>query len=158
MAQLFKNNRPGELGRARPTHFPGVYVRLSMWHKSASRGPAKPRRGDPTNRSVLESLRSEHDPLAAHIFVSRRHYRNMPDTKSGSRSEVAAQLSWKTACELGFRGNWENGSGSWALPLDAKSASRNWSRRRLLSTTKHGGSPHDYFHDPNIFPSRATHN
>lgn len=60
--------------------------------------------------AVLESLRAEHDPLAAHIFVSRRHYRNMPDTKSGSRREVAAQLSWRTRCELGFRGilgEWE---------------------------------------------------
>lgn len=60
--------------------------------------------------SVMESMRGEHDPLAAHIFVSRRHYRNMPDTKSGSRREIAARLSWQTACDLGFRGTldeWE---------------------------------------------------
>ncbi|MEY2510605.1 MAG: hypothetical protein QOE26_1368 [Verrucomicrobiota bacterium] len=60
--------------------------------------------------AVLESMRAEHDPLAAHIFVSRRHYRNMPDTKSGSRREIAAHLSWQNACELGFRGTlgeWE---------------------------------------------------
>ena len=60
--------------------------------------------------AVLEAMRSESDPLAAHIFVSRRQYRNMPDTKSGSRREIAARLSWQTACELGFRGTlheWE---------------------------------------------------
>ena len=60
--------------------------------------------------SVLETMRAEHDPLAVHIFVSRRQYRNMSDTKSGKRSETAARVSWQRACELGFRGNlgeWE---------------------------------------------------
>lgn len=60
--------------------------------------------------AALEALRAESDPLAAHIFASRRQYRNMPDTKSGSRREIAARLSWQTACQLGFRGNlheWE---------------------------------------------------
>ena len=55
-------------------------------------------------------MRTESDPPAVHIFVSRRHYRNMPDTKSGKRSETAARLSWQTACDLGFRGSlgeWE---------------------------------------------------
>jgi len=55
-------------------------------------------------------MRAESDPLAVHIFVSRRQYRNMPDTKSGKRSGTAARLSWQTACELGFRGSlgeWE---------------------------------------------------
>jgi hypothetical protein len=54
--------------------------------------------------AILQTMRAEHDPLAAHIFVSRRHYRNIPDTKSGSRRQVAARLSWQTACELGFQG------------------------------------------------------
>jgi hypothetical protein len=60
--------------------------------------------------AVLDEMRAEHDPLAVHIFVSRRHYRNIPDTKSGSRRAVAARLSWQSACELGFRGTlgeWE---------------------------------------------------
>jgi hypothetical protein len=60
--------------------------------------------------AVVEAMRAEHDPLAVHIFVARRHYRKMPDTKSGSRREIAARLSWQTACELGFRGSlaeWE---------------------------------------------------
>jgi hypothetical protein len=52
-------------------------------------------------------MRAEHDPLVVHIFIARRHYRNMPDTKSRSRREVAARLSWQTACELGFRGSLE---------------------------------------------------
>jgi uncharacterized coiled-coil protein SlyX len=60
--------------------------------------------------SVLETMRAEHDPLASHIFVSRRQYRNMPDTKSGKRSATAARVSWQTACALGFHGTlgeWE---------------------------------------------------
>jgi hypothetical protein len=55
-------------------------------------------------------MRAEHDPLALHIFISRRQYRNMPDVKSGKRRAVAAQLSWQAACGLGFRGTlaeWE---------------------------------------------------
>jgi hypothetical protein len=60
--------------------------------------------------AVVETMRVEHDPLASHIFVSRRHYQNVSDTKSGKRRATSAHLSWQTACELGFRGNldeWE---------------------------------------------------
>jgi chromosome segregation ATPase len=58
----------------------------------------------------LASMKAEHDPLVSHIFVSRRHYRNANDTKSGKRREINARLSFNTACELGFRGSldeWE---------------------------------------------------
>ena len=58
----------------------------------------------------LAAVDGEHDPLALHIFISRRHYRNASDTKGGKRREVNATLSFNTACELGFRGNldeWE---------------------------------------------------
>ena len=60
--------------------------------------------------SELVAMKAEHDPLASHIFVSRRHYRNVTDTKSGKRREVTARVSYDTACELGFRGSlneWE---------------------------------------------------
>jgi hypothetical protein len=57
--------------------------------------------------SALEEMRAESDPLAVHIFVSRRHYRNMADVKSGKRHEREARMSWQTACELGFRGSLE---------------------------------------------------
>ncbi len=60
--------------------------------------------------AILEAMRSEHDPLASHIFISRRHYRNVNDTKGGKRREMNARLRFNTACELGFRGNldeWE---------------------------------------------------
>jgi hypothetical protein len=60
--------------------------------------------------TVLKLMRAEHDPLAVHIFVSRRQYRNTPDTKSGKRTENVARLTWQTACDLGFRsslGEWE---------------------------------------------------
>jgi hypothetical protein len=55
--------------------------------------------------SELAAMKAEHDPLASHIFVSRRHYRNAHDTKSGKRRETMARLSFNTACELGFRGS-----------------------------------------------------
>jgi hypothetical protein len=60
--------------------------------------------------SELAAMRAEHDPLASHIFIARRHYRNVSDTKSGKRREVTARLSFDTACNLGFRGSldeWE---------------------------------------------------
>jgi hypothetical protein len=56
------------------------------------------------------AMKAEHDPLASHIFVSRRYYRNANDTKSGKRREMIARVSFNTACELGFRGSldeWE---------------------------------------------------
>ena len=55
--------------------------------------------------SELAAMKAEHDPLASHIFVSRRHYRNITDTKSGKRREVTARVSFDTACKLGFRGS-----------------------------------------------------
>ena len=60
--------------------------------------------------AVVETMRAEHDPLAIHIFVSRRHYQSLSDTKSGKRRGMNARLSFDTACELGFRGSldeWE---------------------------------------------------
>ena len=60
--------------------------------------------------SELAAMKAEHDPLASHIFVSRHHYRNANDTKSGKRRELNARLSFNTACVLGFRGShdeWE---------------------------------------------------
>jgi hypothetical protein len=60
-------------------------------------------------------MKAEHDPLAAHIFVSRRHYRNVNDTKSGKRREMMARLSFQTASELGVSrepGRMETADGS----------------------------------------------
>jgi hypothetical protein len=60
--------------------------------------------------SELASTKAEQDPLASHIFISRRCYRNANDTKSGKRREMIARLSFNSACELGFRGSldeWE---------------------------------------------------
>ena len=60
--------------------------------------------------SELAAMKAEHDPLASHIFVSRRSYRNINDTKSGKRREMTARLSYNAACEIGFRGSldeWE---------------------------------------------------
>jgi hypothetical protein len=60
--------------------------------------------------SELAAMKAAHDPLASHIFISRRHYRNANDTKSGKRRAINARLSFNTACELGFCGSldeWE---------------------------------------------------
>ena len=60
--------------------------------------------------AAIEEMRAEHDPLASHIFISRRLFQNMSDTKSGKRHHLSARLSWQQACDLGFRGDlgeWE---------------------------------------------------
>ena len=60
-------------------------------------------------QSELATMKAEHDPLASHIFVSRRESRNVEDTKSGKRREMTARLTFNTAC-----GRWEwtlNGPG-----------------------------------------------
>jgi len=65
----------------------------------------------------VAAMKAEHDPLASHIFVSRRRYRNSNDTKGGRRREVNARLSFNTACELGFHGSldeWERLMGAMA--------------------------------------------
>jgi hypothetical protein len=87
--------------------------------------------------AVLESMRAEHHPLAAYIFVPRRHYRNMPDTKSGSRREVAVRLRWQAACELGFRGLLANGNDCWseAKRQKASGPDLSWLRTPGLRTT-----------------------
>jgi hypothetical protein len=38
--------------------------------------------------SELAAMKAEHDALASHIFVARRHYRNVNDTK---KAESAAR-------------------------------------------------------------------
>ncbi len=55
--------------------------------------------------SAVAAMQADRDPLASHIFVSRRDYRTVNDTKSGKRREVAARLSCNTACDRGFRGS-----------------------------------------------------
>jgi hypothetical protein len=42
----------------------------------------------------LAAMKTEHDPLASHIFISRRHYRHVNDMKSGKRREMNARLSF----------------------------------------------------------------
>ena len=67
----------------------------------------------------LAAMKAERDPLASHIFVSRRDYRNVNDTKGGKRRDMNARLSFDTACELGFRGSldeWERLMGAVAKP------------------------------------------
>jgi len=53
----------------------------------------------------LRQWKPKNDPLALHIFVSCRHYRNVNDTKRGKRREMTARVSFDTTCALGFRGS-----------------------------------------------------
>jgi hypothetical protein len=79
--------------------------------------------------SALAAMKAEHDPLASHIFISRRHYRNANDTKGGKRREMNARLSFNTACELGFHGSldeWERLIGA----ITGSVATRNAANRR----------------------------
>ena len=55
----------------------------------------------------VTAMKADHDPLASHIFVSRRHYRSAHDTKGGKRREVAARISYNEACAVGFRGSFD---------------------------------------------------
>ena len=69
--------------------------------------------------ATLKEMRAEHDPLASHIFASRRQYREAPDSKSGRRRETVARMSYNEACSLGFRGGfdeWERLMGAVARP------------------------------------------
>jgi hypothetical protein len=59
----------------------------------------------------VAALKAEHDPLASHIFISRRHYRNAKDTKSGKRRETNAQVSFTLHAILVFVGASPSGSG-----------------------------------------------
>ena len=92
--------------------------------------------------AVVETMQAEHDPLASHIFVSRRHYRNVHDTKGGTRREMNARLSFNTACELGFGGSldeWERLMSAvvrrWILRLGPETALEEASRRRSWEST-----------------------
>jgi hypothetical protein len=53
---------------------------------------------------LITAMKTERDPLASHIFVSRRQFRTANDTK---RREVAARLSFNAARELGFRASFD---------------------------------------------------
>ena len=61
--------------------------------------------------AALEDMRSQRDPLGLHIFVSRRHYRNLEDfSKNGHHRERQIHGSFRIACDLGFAGSlgeWE---------------------------------------------------
>ena len=62
--------------------------------------------------AVVETMRAEHDPLASHIFVSRRHYQNLSDTKSGKRRETNRAIKLANRLRTrAFAAIWTNGSG-----------------------------------------------
>jgi hypothetical protein len=63
--------------------------------------------------SELAAMKAEHDPLASHIFVSRRSYRNVNDTKSGKRREMTARLVSILPASLAFAAASTNGNASW---------------------------------------------
>ncbi len=98
--------------------FYSCYVRLNMMRAARLQGALERLAGAIRDvEAELAVMKAEHDPLATHIFLSRRDYRNANDTKGGKRREVNARLSFNTACELGFRGSldeWERLMGALA--------------------------------------------
>lgn len=99
---------------------PGLGACCSVEHMSTSRlqmALAALANAIAETNAAIEEMRRQHDPLASHIFISRRRYQNVSDTKSGKRHHVSAQLSWQQACELGFHGNLEE----WERLLSAAS-------------------------------------
>jgi hypothetical protein len=86
-------------------------------------------------------MKAEHDPLASHIFLARRHYRNVSDTKSGKRDEMTALSSFNTACDLGFRGSLDE----WKRLMGAVARRLTWLsvlRRKNLRLTSFGKKRH----------------
>jgi hypothetical protein len=86
----------------------------------------------------LAAMKAEHDPLASHIFISRRQYRDAHDTKGGKRREINARLSFNTACELGFRGSLDDGNVLWGQ-------SRGDKRGRRLTVSHNKSCPYRPF-------------
>jgi hypothetical protein len=60
--------------------------------------------------AAIEEMRGEHDPLASHIFVSRRDYQNMSDTKSGKRRHCRLGSVGGRRVILGFAGTSTSGN------------------------------------------------
>ncbi len=56
---------------------------------------------------TLDEMREESDPLAVHIFISRRRYRRTTDSKGGKRHQQAVESTYYPACDLGFRGSFD---------------------------------------------------
>jgi hypothetical protein len=85
-----------------------VYVQMDMMNPSRLRNALKALGNamDEVN-AALGEMSTEPDPLALHIFASRRHYRAVEDSKSGRRRETTARLSYHPACDLGFRGSFD---------------------------------------------------
>ena len=52
--------------------------------------------------AALEEMCTDSDPLAVHIFTARRQYRNVPDTKGGKRSDMAAKRTWTKPTGFGL--------------------------------------------------------
>ena len=66
--------------------------------------------------SVLRETRSEVSKKLEITFSAGAAYQDKSDTKSGKRHHTAALLSWRSACDLGFRGT----LGEWERLLGAQ--------------------------------------
>ncbi len=50
---------------------------------------------------AVAAIEANHDPLASHIFVSRRQYRTANDTKAASGARARETRQTHSACRLG---------------------------------------------------------
>ncbi|MEO5720334.1 MAG: hypothetical protein ABIR71_02555, partial [Chthoniobacterales bacterium] len=103
---------------------------------------------------AIAELKTNHDPLGSHIFVSRRQYRAVHDTKSGKRREAAARISYSAACELGFRSSL---AGAWAaISCNRASAINSRSLLRSSSTVVHVSDCNGLRNGATLSSSRAV--
>ncbi len=61
--------------------------------------------------SAIAAMKAERDPLASHIFISRRQYQTVNDTKAGSGVRWRHGLVITRRASAGFRAAWLSGSG-----------------------------------------------
>ena len=73
--------------------------------------------------AAIEEMRREHDPLASHIFVSRRNYRNVHDTKAVSGITCQRGSVGSRRAILDFVAISESGSDCWGPRPSGEGAS-----------------------------------
>src|SRR5260370_8465422 len=52
--------------------------------------------------SEIATMKTQHDPLALHIFVARRSYRNVADTKGANHPQTNPPTTFNTPLDLAF--------------------------------------------------------
>jgi hypothetical protein len=81
-------------------------------------------------------MKAEHDPLASHIFVSRRHYRNVTDTKSGKRREMDGPVEFQYCLRASL--SWEPRRMGALHGSSCEAVNTNWAESFAVRQSKNG--------------------